>query len=187
MFLTSETVYRQMQFPDHDEWHGDTRINLLRQSGAQAELLDDHTFADLGVSSLIVDGTNLFVDAQRQYYWWGYADLRAADPPTWESTSDRLMTFDLSQRTLRTTFDQPIRTTYSQLMGLHDRHLFLSLPGDGVLLIDVSNPAQPAGTRFVRTLGWASHIDFAGNDAYVASGNFGVFDIDLTAPPVLTN
>jgi hypothetical protein len=30
-------------------------------------LLDDHAFTDLGVGSPIVDGTNLFVAAQRYY------------------------------------------------------------------------------------------------------------------------
>ena len=110
-----------------------------------------------------------------------------APPAAPMSTSDRLMTFDLSRRTLSTTFDQPIRTSYSQLMGLRDHHLFLNLSGDGVLLIDVANPAQPTGMRFVRTLGWASHIDFAGSDAYVASGNFGVFDIDLGAAAAIAS
>jgi hypothetical protein len=187
LFLTNENIYRTIQFPDHTDWHGDTRLNLLRQTGSAAELLDDHTFVDLNVSSLIVDGAHLFVAAQRQYYWWGYADLRAASPPTWESTSDRLMTFDLGGRTLRSIFDQPIRTNYSQLMGLHGQHLFLNLAGDGVLLIDVADPAHPSGVRFVRTLGWASHIDFVGNDGYVAAGNFGSFDIDLAAAPALAS
>jgi hypothetical protein len=185
LFLSTDSVYRTLQFPDHTEWHGDTRLSLTRQTGALAELLDDRTFTDLSVGSLIVDGTNLFVAAQRYYYWWGYPALQVADPPTWESTSDRLITLDLSAHTLRSIFDQPIHTYGVQLMGLRDHHLFVNLPGDGVLLADVSNPAQPSGVRFVRTLGWASHIDFAGSDAYVASGNFGVFDIDLSAPPVL--
>jgi hypothetical protein len=65
--------------------------------------------------------------------------------------------------------------------------LFLNLAGDGVLLIDVADPAHPSGVRFVRTLGWASHIDFVGNDGYVAAGNFGSFDIDLGAPATLAS
>ena len=174
-----------MQFPDHTEWHGDTRLNLLSGSGATATLLDDRTFTDASLSSLLVDGAHAYVAAQNNYYWWGYPTLEAANPPTWESTSDRLMTFDLGGRTLRSIFDQPIRTNYSQLMGLHGHDLFLSLPGDGVLMINVANPAQPSGVRFVRTLGWGSHLDFVGNDGYVAAGNFGSFNIDLTSPPTL--
>jgi hypothetical protein len=191
LFLTREWVYRTLQFPDHMEWHGDTRLNLLSQSGAKATLLDERTFTDTSVSSLIVegslDGAHIYVSAQNNYYWWGYPSLRDANPPTWESTSDRLIALDLSARKLTSVYDQPTRTYGVQLMGLRDHHLFVSLPGDGVLLTDITNPAHPFGDRFVRTLGWASHIDFAGDSAYIASGNFGVFEIDLGAPPVLTD
>ena len=47
----------------------------------------------------------------------------------------------------------------------------------------MSDPAQPYGQQFMRTLGWASHIEFAGDSAYVASGHFGVFQMKLSAPP----
>jgi hypothetical protein len=134
-----------------------------------------------------LDGAHIYVSAQNNYYWWGYPSLRDANPPTWESTSDRLIALDLSARKLTSVYDQPTRTYGVQLMGLRDHHLFVSLPGDGVLLTDITNPAHPFGDRFVRTLGWASHIDFAGDSAYIASGNFGVFEIDLGAPPVLTD
>lgn len=139
------------------------------------------------MSSLLVDGAHIYIAAQNNYYWWGYPTLEAANPPTWESTSDRLITLDLSARKLTSVYDQPTRTYGVQLMGLRDHHLFVSLPGDGVLLTDITDPTRPVGVRFTRTLGWASHIDFAGNSAYVASGNFGVFELDLGAPPVLSD
>jgi hypothetical protein len=31
----------------------------------------------------------------------------------------------------------------------------------------------------MRTLGWASHLEFSGNTAYVASGYFGIYQMDL--------
>ena len=46
----------------------------------------------------------------------------------------------------------------------------------------MSDPAQPSGQQFMRTLGWASHIEFAANSAYVAAGHFGVFEMKLSAP-----
>jgi hypothetical protein len=187
LYLTREWTYRTVQFPDHTEWHGDTRLNLLSGSGAKATLLDDRTFTDASVSSLLVDGAHIYVAAQNNYYWWGYPTLEAANPPTWESTTDRLITLDLSARKLTPVYDQPTRTYGVQLMGLRDHHLFVSLPGDGVLLTDITDPTRPVGVRFTRTLGWASHIDFAGNNAYVASGNFGVIGLDLGAPPALTD
>lgn len=187
LYLTREWTYRTVQFPDHTEWHGDTRLNLLGASGTKAALLDEHTFTDASLSSLLVDGAHIYVAAQNNYYWWGYPTLAAANPPTWESTSDRLITLDLSARKLTTVYDRPTRTYGVQLMGLRDHHLFVSLPGDGVLLTDLTDPTRPIGVRFTRTLGWGSHIDFAGNSAYVASGNFGVFELDLAAPPVLTD
>jgi hypothetical protein len=185
LFLTRDSVYRTIAFPDHTEWHADTRLNFLRQADGHALLLDARTFADVGLSSLVVDGTRLFVAAQNQYYWWGYAAEMSADPPTWESTSDRLIALDLSRGTLATVYDQPMRTYGVQLMGMHQGDLFISLPGDGVLVADVSDAAHPVGTRFLRTLGWANHIEFARDDAYVASGNFGVFDLNLRAPAAI--
>lgn len=189
-FLTYDSVYRTLQFPDHTEWHGDTRLNLLRQigspgGGGPAALLDARTFLDQNLSSFTIDGDRMFVVAQNQYYWWGYATARAANPPTWESTTDHLMSFDLSGGTLATVYDRPTRTYGTQLMGVHQGKLFVSLPGDGILLADVANPAQPRGVRFLRTLGWQSHVEFANDDVYVAAGNFGVFNLSLRAPSVL--
>ena len=122
------------------------------------------------------------MSAQNQYYWWGYPTAKAANPPTWESTSDRLAIFDVSKGKLSSLYDQPTRTYGVQLMGMYQGRLFVSLPGDGVLAADVSDPTAPTGLRFLRTLGWASHLEFAGNDAYVAAGSFGVFDLDLSQP-----
>jgi hypothetical protein len=67
-------------------------------------------------------------------------------------------------------------------MGTHKGKLFLNVPGDGMLMTDVSNPAAPQGQKFLRTLGYASSLEFAGHDAYQSSGNFGVFNMDLSAP-----
>jgi hypothetical protein len=181
-FLTNDTTYRTIQYPDHSEWHGDTRLNLLRQVGDLAALTDSHTFADTNLSSFVLDHDRLFVSAQNLYYWWAYPALQAANPPTWESTTDRLEIFDVSAGKLTSLYDQPTRTYGVQLMGMYQGRLFVSLPGDGVLAADVSDPTQPSGLRFLRTLGWASHLEFAGNDGYVAAGSFGVFDLDLTQP-----
>jgi len=96
------------------------------------------------------------------------------------------MIFDLSGGTFGTVYDQPTRTYGVRLMGMHQGRLFVHLPGDGVLVANVADPARPHGTRFLRTLGYsATHIEFAGDDAYVASGNYGSFNLNLRAPAVI--
>ncbi len=42
-----------------------------------------------------------------------------------------------------------------------------------------ANAARPRAVRFLRTLGWGANIMFAGRDAYVASGHFGVAHLPL--------
>ena len=170
---------------DRHDVHGDSRLNLLRQIDGKAELLDARTFTDQRLGSLLLDGGRLFASAQRQ--WWSWAGRVGGDEPapSWEQTSDRLVIMDVQSGSLAPLYDQPIRTYGVSLMGVHDGNLFLQLPGDGVLVADVANPAQPRGLRFLRTLGHATHIEFAGQETYVASGNFGVFHFDLGAPSAI--
>jgi hypothetical protein len=49
-------------------------------------------------------------------------------------------------------------------------------------VIDISNASAPRGVRFLRTLGFATHLEFFGDDVYVASGYFGLFHMNLNAP-----
>jgi hypothetical protein len=112
------------------------------------------------------------------------------------------MIFDLAGNKLLPTHDQPTRMYNVQLMGVHAGKLFINLRGnggyygdsrfgggfgggDGILVLDVTNPAAPKGVKFLRTLGTASHIEFFGDDVYVASGHFGLYHMSLAAPPDL--
>ena len=65
-------------------------------------------------------------------------------------------------------------------MGATGNRLFLNVSGAGVLVSDVTNAAAPAGRTFLRTLGWGSHLELNGATMYVAAGNFGVFQRDLS-------
>jgi hypothetical protein len=98
-----------------------------------------------------------------------------------QDLSDRLMVFDLSTKKLTSIYEQSTRMFNVQLMGVHQGRLFVNLEGDGLLIVDVTNPANPVGLHFARTLGYATHIEFAGDDAYVGSGFFGTTHIDLRA------
>jgi hypothetical protein len=93
--------------------------------------------------------------------------------------SDRLMAFDLSGKKLKSVYDASTGMYNVELMGINKGRLFTNLAGDGILITDVSDPAAPKGLHFERTLGYATHIEFAGNDVYVGSGFFGTRQIDL--------
>jgi hypothetical protein len=98
------------------------------------------------------------------------------------------MAFDLSGKKLDLVYDQSTAMYNVQLMGVHDGRLFVNLSGDGILIIDVTDAAHPVGQRFERTLGWATSIEFAGEDAYVGSGFFGTTHLDLRGlPSIATN
>ena len=107
------------------------------------------------------------------------------------------MIFDLTGNKLAEAYNQATRMYNVQLMGTHGGKLFVNLTGnggfykyaggqggggDGILVVDIANPAAPRGVRFLRTLGFATHLEFFGNDVYVASGYFGLFHLDLNGP-----
>jgi hypothetical protein len=104
---------------------------------------------------------------------------------TADEASDRLIAFDLSGVTLDKIYDRPTGTMNVQLMGTHQGLLFMNLRGDGLLAVDVANAAKPVGRQFLRTLGWASHVVFAGTDVYVGAGYFGTYRMNLATPAVI--
>lgn len=168
-------------------YSGYVRLSLLRPvtvaGKPAAELLDSRLFENLSLSALVLDGARAFLTARPIVSYHGGA--KDAPPPTWEATSDRLLALDLSQGTLRTIYDQPTRAQGLQLMGTHRGQLFLNLPGDGILAVDAGDPQAPVGVRFLRTLGWATHLQFFDDDAYVAAGHFGLYHWRLSDPPEL--
>jgi hypothetical protein len=186
-------------------------ISLLGGKPA-AELMDSRTFEDLNMSSLVADGQRIFVNGQAGYGpWWGYgyrggvSDGVAVSPgggsapvaepgraavttlaqTTTNDRSDRLMALDLSKNKLNLVYDQSTKMHNVQLMGVHENRLFMNLAGDGIMIVDVADAQNPFGVQFHRTLGWATHIEFAGDDAYVGSGFFGTTHLDLRGLPTI--
>ena len=175
-------------------WRYDTRLNLLRATSARGgrplgELRSTYRFANQYVSDLVVHGNSLFVNASPVYSYAG--GVAAGGGParasalTNEDVSDRLVAFDLGQFDLDRVYDEATGTQGVQFMGTYRNQLFVSISGDGILAIDVSNPTHPVGKNFLRTLGWATHVVFAGDDAYVAAGYFGIYRMGLTDPTAL--
>jgi hypothetical protein len=109
----------------------------------------------------------------------------SAPAPVADDSSDRFLSFDLSQGKFASLYDAPTGMYNSDLVGVHDGRLLVNLQGDGFLVVDVNDPAAPFGVRFVRTLGWANNIEFAGQDVYVASGYFGIQHFGVGDAPAL--
>jgi hypothetical protein len=190
--------------------HGDStlRLSLLRErtlAGREVgELLDTKVFDSEYPSSMILDGETLMLigrhDSPYGYYYpvsgvggvglgvtsGGAAGVSAlsAPAPIADDSSDRLLAFDLSHGGFATLYDAPTGMYGSDLVGVHDGRLLVSLSG-GFLVVDVSNPAAPVGVRFVPTNGWANNIEFADGEVYVASGYYGVEHFSVTEQPVL--
>ena len=172
----------------YDEY---ARLNLLNQVSVNgkpaAALLDSKTFTNAYVSGLTVDGNIMYVAASPYYY--GYYDngpmTEGGAAASWETTSTRLSIFDLASNTFQVLYDQPTKAYGLSLMGAKQGRLFMNLSGDGILAVDVSNPALPTGTKFLRTLGYANTLESVGDDLYVASGYFGLNHLSLSAPDVM--
>jgi hypothetical protein len=202
-FMTQDQQYVYLPPTGTDSYgyyRPDTRLNLLREVGVDsqpaAELLDTKVFSNMYLEGLTVEGNTMYVTSQQGYYGYGYYSVPAmggdsaggsassggSSTPDWQTTSDRLMIFDLSKDSFATLYDQPTKAYNLQIMGANQNRLFLNLSGDGILAIDVSNPAQPIGVKFLRTLGWASYLEAFGDDLYTASGYFGLDHMSLAAP-----
>ncbi|MGB8295517.1 MAG: beta-propeller domain-containing protein [Polyangia bacterium] len=199
-FMTQDQLYVYIP-PATTDGYGyyrpDTRLHLLNQVNVggkpAAELLDTKVFSNIYLAGLTVDGNTMYVTGEQNYWGWGYgmvegpgggvvANSGGTSTPDWTTTSDRLMIYDLSNDTFAALYDQPTKAYNLQIMGAKQGRLFLNLSGDGILAVDVSNPAQPTGVQFLRTLGWANTMQAFGNDLYVASGYFGLNHMSLTAP-----
>jgi len=185
MFLTNDYTYKKvyLQGYTYPTWQHTFRLNLLREVAPfgqpLGELLDTKPFTGYYLEGVVVDDGKMFLNARPDY------TTQKAQGLEWYEVSDYLMIFDLSQKTLQEAYSQPTGTYQVSMMGTYKGKLFLNLPGDGILAVDVSDPTQPVGQQFMRTLGYATHLEFANNTVYVSSGYFGVYQMDLSSSPAL--
>ena len=184
MFLTREQAYtRLVSSSGAVTYQSDARLALLGQvslgDATAAQLLDGKAFTGLSLSALVREGNKLIVTGQPYSYYAATTD------PASERPSDRFMVLDLSANRLDTAYDQPTKAYYLRIMGTQKDRAFLNLQGDGIVVVDVSKPASPIGVTFLRTLGYATHLESFGDDVYVASGYFGIDHLSLLDPPNL--
>jgi len=151
------------------------RLYLLEQlSNGKASLQDFKSFSSWRLGGLIVDNEKLYLNANRDWYYMQKKNL------DWYDRSNTLMIFDLSKKRFEQKFSAPTRTSNIRLSGIQNNRLFMTLQGEGILVADVSNPASPKGLHFERTLGWANNLEISKDQAFVASGHFGIFQLSLT-------
>jgi hypothetical protein len=185
MFLTREQVYNNTTYPNspsYGYYQQDVRLALLRQISVDgnpvAEMLDGRTFTGMNMSALVRQD-NLMIVTGRPYNY--------PSGSTWDIVSDRLMIFDLAQNSLTLAYDQPTKAYNLRIMGLQKDRAFLNLQGDGIVVVDTSKPKAPIGVSFMRTLGYATHLESFGDDVYVASGYFGLEHRNLKDAANITN
>ena len=183
LFMAHDYTYQKVTTQSYPSWQYTYRLNLLRQvkpwGQPLAELLDYEAFSNVYLKDVVIDGDKLFVNARPDYYYTQDKQL------SWDEISDNLYIFSMKNLTLDKTYAAPIGTYQMRMMGVHKGQLFINLPGDGVLAVNVNNPYAPVGQQFMRTLGYASHIEFANDVAYVASGYFGIFQMSLLGSSTL--
>ena len=158
------------------------RMAVLTLVNANAKLDDAYAFWGMDMRDLVIDDGRLYANlADRQTYsgWgggirpMGASKMMRYTPPASElrilSVGDKL-----SER-----YSENLGTDGIELMGVHNRKLFVSLAGDGVLVVDANNVEKPVARDFVRTLGWAWSVEVAGNDALIPSGHYGTYQLSL--------
>ncbi len=187
-FLSTDEKFSLVANKTNTTWVPDARLHLAKGTvPGKATLLDTLALDGLQVGDMVGDADRLFMTLRKGYsYWYGYEDARDSSG-AYAQPSDELAILDLSKSRLTKTFSAPVGTYSAQLMGVHANRLFVKLSGDGVLAVDVTNLRAPVGQHFKRTLGWATHIVFAGDTAFIAAGNFGIYEMDLGSKPTIKN
>ncbi len=149
--LSTDSSYRAVTTNGYTNYYPDPRLHLLTRSANTARLRDTVTFSGQYIGDLVGDANRLFVNV-RPAYWWAYAatpDGIGTGTGTTSTSStttvyeDTLKAIDLSADKLDVRSSNAVGTYGSQLMGLVGNRLFVNLPNDGVMVVDVSSLDSP--------------------------------------------
>ena len=176
-FLTKDTAYDYT----NSSYQSSIRMYYLheitRGSDKAAELVDGASLAGLYPQSLVREGDLLLLTARSSNY---NATTTALE------RSDQLLIFDLKNFGLSPTYHDYTGTQNMRIMATKGNRAFVNLQGDGIVIMDLSKPAAPIGKNFLRTLGYATHLENIGDDVFVASGYFGLEHLATTDAPNLS-
>ena len=148
LLLSESTEYRDVDPPVVSAL--DSRLSLMRAESVSrgqmvARLLDSHPLVDRQVSSLILDGDRLVVTARRVPY------VNEIEIPGWQTTSDRLLVFDLAGEKFQLVHDQPSHLRDLRLLSSYRNKLLVKAGGDGILVMDLTAPTRPRTAGFLPT------------------------------------
>ncbi len=181
-FLATDTTWSQFLIPPNGStWRSTTRLHFLLENPLTKKAMLKVT-EPLGNSQLgeVVGDTDKLAVTLRPDYWSWYGVADSAQQAA--IAADRLVLFDLANNTMVSKFSGALGTRYATLMGALGNQLFVNMPNDGVLVVDIANLTKPTGQHFARTLGYATHLVTSNGFAYIGSGYFGIFELDLNAP-----
>lgn len=185
VFLTHDRAFDVLASGDFAE---SPRMELLTlaASGNTASLEDSTTLWGMDLRDLVLDDGRLYTNlAERQSWGGGIMPMGMRGPMRWSPPASELRIFEVSSSKIAQRFAEDLGTDGIELMGVHDKRLFVNLAGDGVLLVDARNAQFPTARAFVRTLGYAWSAEVAGNDALIPAGHYGVYQLDLNAQATL--
>lgn len=173
--LTHDRVFDLQKSNDFAE---SPRLVLLSLTGNTAKVEDSRALWGMDMRDLVIDDGRVYANLAERSNRFGIMPMFRGPiryvPPATElrilsSTGDKL-----SER-----FAEELGSDGIDLMGVHDRKLFVNLSGDGVLVVDANNVEKPFAREFVRTLGWGWSVEIAGNDALVPAGHYGTYQLGL--------
>lgn len=157
------------------------RLVVSRLVGNLASVEDTHTLWGMNLADLVLDEGRLYTNlTERTRSSWGPIMPFERGIMRWTPPVSELRIFDVSSTKIGERFaEELVGTEGVELMGVHEKRLFVNLAGDGVLLVDASNATKPTARRFVRTLGWAWSAEVSGNDVLIPSGHYGTYQMPL--------
>jgi hypothetical protein len=182
LMLTSGLSY---ELGKNGEWAESSWLALLLPGFTSATLVSSTTLTGLTVASAAREGSRLYLDASaRRIYGGGPGPALKVMMPT-APAEDELVAFDLYFLDFQRLFQHKLGTENATILAATKGRLLYQLPGDGLLVIDASNPSKPRGQQFLRTQDWGTEAEVVGTTAYVAAGYYGIYELDLASSGAL--
>jgi hypothetical protein len=155
----------------------ETWLHAVRRVGDQAEIVASQQFADREVTSVLVDAASRVYASHRKlsnrYYY---------EP----STSQQLDKLNIYSADNLTKLGETDVDSWSSMSQVVDGRVLFSVPG-GMMIVNAQTPSAPyAQAYFPRQGYFTNNLSFDGTSLYVASGPYGIHQMDATTHNLLT-
>lgn len=168
------------------------RVNSATVAFGDATVEDSASFFGKDLRQALVRGGALYLtmgDSAGGFGGGGIMPLMT-DRMWWPRTApaSQLAIFKISTAAnLLPKFQSDLGAEGMELVAARGDKLFLQIPSDGLLVLDVDPMTAPKGHAFLRTLGYGGEVEISGNKALVAAGHYGVYSLPLSgAPSIVT-